>query len=145
MQTTRERSAQSETDHLRDAARITVTDEERRRGSLEPGNLERALAVFREYGFVVVEGALSADRVAEVRAHYLRDLAAKIERSSIRPVTRDDPRRHGGIGALSSDFVPEGGNHDFNRWNMQLPSRRPYLDGQVVANPFVQPVVDGIL
>lgn len=98
----------------------------------------------KEQGFDVLEDVIPPERVERLRVELLAELRAKQRARGIAESTREDPRRQGNEG-VSIDFRPEGGNHDFNRWNLRLPSRLPFLDPEVFANPRVIRILDDVL
>ncbi|CAM4521345.1 MULTISPECIES: phytanoyl-CoA dioxygenase family protein [Myxococcus] len=98
---------------------------------------------FRREGYVVIEQALSDDFLDVLRADFEQALHAKVARFDLKPAPRD-ARCEANDGVLN-DFQPDGGNHDFNRWNMHLPSRRPYFEAMLVDNPRITGVIDQLL
>lgn len=97
---------------------------------------------FERDGYVIFEDALPADLVHDLRTEYLSLLHAKQRRLGIERVDLDrgSEDRYG-----RPNFIPLGGNHDVNRWNMHLPSRLPFLDPRVFANPLAMNVIDAIM
>ena len=102
------------------------------------------LSQFREDGFVVLDAALDLPRVRALRKAFLGDLGAKVGRFALRPAEplAEDLQPH--LKVLNH-FKPAGGNHDFNRWNMHLPSRALYLDAGLVAHPRVLALVHALI
>src|SRR5262245_7604621 len=90
-----------------------------------------ALEALREHGYVVLESFFSLAFVERLRAALELTLAAKMAVCGI-PRISDAARARDGRGVLV-DFRPEGGNHDFNRWCMHLPSRSPFIDPELVG------------
>jgi hypothetical protein len=105
--------------------------------------LAAAVAEFKRDGFVVLERAIPSDLVEALRSDYMRLLEAKVERFNIRSATRPDAERYP-YGAKFPIFLPEGGNHDYNRWNMHVPSRRPFLDDRVIAHPDLVGILEDV-
>ena len=103
--------------------------------------LSEAVERFKEDGYMVLEGLLPPELMEELRAEYTLALDAKVKRFGLKAVTCRDERGRLNDGVLN-EFKPEGGNHDLNRWNMHLPSRPPFFDGRVVANPAVLALMD---
>lgn len=101
-----------------------------------------AIETFERDGYVIFENALPLDLVEQLRSEYLALLSAKQRRLGIERVDLDrgNEDRYG-----RPNFIPLGGNHDVNRWNMHLPSRRPFLDPRVFANPRAMEVIDAIM
>lgn len=99
---------------------------------------------FRRDGFVVIENALSLELVESVRAGFMRAMDAKVDRFHIARVHPTDGRDKGNTN-VKIDFRPEGGNHDLNRWNMHLPTDPLFLNGPLIANPVVLPVIKSLL
>lgn len=123
---------------------MKLTTEERQRGSFSLKTIQAAVEEFKEQGYIVFEKVLPEDFLAELLAEYNKALNQKVQRFNLKKVDYYDERgeyHHN----VSIDFRPEGGNHDLNRWNMHLPSRLPFLDPRVFANPFVLPVIKEIL
>lgn len=114
--------------------------QERRRSG---DDLRRAVREFKESGYVVLENLLSLELVEALRAEYTSALEAKVRRFALKRVAYYDEREQRNDGVLN-DFKPEGGNHDLNRWNMHLPSRMPFFDARVVANPKVLAILDQV-
>lgn len=102
----------------------------------------RAVETFKRDGYVIFEDVLPEDLLRELRTEYEELLRKKQERLGLKRVyfDRGDQDRYG-----RPDFIPLGGNHDVNRWNMHLPSRMPFLDPRVFANPRVTNVLDAIM
>lgn len=122
---------------------ILVTDAERRAARLTPESLARALAAFEENGYVVLENVVPTTLIAEVKDAYLRALAAKVARFGLAPVDIPDAANaHGGV---NIKFEPKGANHDVNRWNMHLPSTRPFLHPQIIGNEIALQLVGGLI
>lgn len=122
---------------------MRLSDEERERRVFSPERLERAVAEFEENGYLILEACLPRDLTGELWQRYADLLGAKMDRFNIRPRTMYDVRD-----ATERDiyfFLPKGGNHDFNRWNMHLPSSAPFLDEEVVANPLGTAIIERIL
>jgi hypothetical protein len=67
----------------------------------------------------------------------------KVAATRIKSVTDYDSRLHSNE-KLGINFSPEGGNHDFNRWNMHLPSRSDYINDNLIASPEIMAVLDPI-
>jgi hypothetical protein len=105
---------------------------------------QRTVDTFRSDGIVVLDDPLPSDLVQRLRQAYDRALRAKIDRFGLAPVDRADPR-HQANDRVGITFRPEGGNHDLNRWNMHLPSRDPFLDPGLVANPAITGLVRAVL
>lgn len=108
-----------------------------------PADAETATETFRREGYVVLDRALPPAFVELVRRDFEALLTAKIGRFGLAPAPRGD-RTDGNEGVLN-DFVPEGGNHDLNRWNMHLPSRAPFFSPEIVDNPAITGVLDRLL
>lgn len=104
---------------------------------------EAAAEQLRDEGYVILERTLAPSFVDRLQRDFAELLAAKIGRFGLAPAPRDG-RADGNAGVLN-DFVPEGGNHDLNRWNMHLPSRSPFFDAGLIDNPRITGVVDGLL
>lgn len=99
--------------------RIPLTDEERARGSLTAEQVESAARQVSANGYIVIEGVYSRERMREVHAAY---------------------RRH------FDSFMRETGDSVKNgHYRMDLPFETPFTDEDVVANPFVLPIVERLL
>ena len=101
-----------------------------------------ALATFERDGYVTFEDAIPLDLVERLRTDYLALLAGKQRRLGI---TRVDIERGSEDRYGRPNFIPLGGNHDVNRWNMHQPSRLPFLDSRVFANERAMNVIDAIM
>lgn len=101
-----------------------------------------AVEQFTRDGYVIFEDVLPSDLVADLRREYLEALRQKQRRLGIERVDfrHEQKDRYG-----RPNFIPLGGNHDVNRWNMHLPSRLPFLDSRVIANPKTMEVIDAIM
>ena len=107
-------------------------------------SVDQYVSRYENDGFVVIEDAIPPAVFAEVRAAFTHAMDAKVAQSGLRPVARRD--ESGGPGKrIGVAFEPKGGNHDVNRWNMKLPSRMPFLDEHVVANPVALAVLRRVL
>jgi DMATS type aromatic prenyltransferase len=95
-------------------------------------------------GYVILHDVMPGDMVSALARAFDELMAAKVARSGLRPASPTDRRAERNDGVLI-DFRPEGGNHDLNRWNMHLPSRLPFLDDRLLANPSVTSLVEGAL
>ncbi len=104
---------------------------------------EEAAETFRREGYVIIEQALSPAFIDELRADFQKLLLAKVARFELKPAPRD-ARCKENDGVLN-DFQPEGGNHDYNRWNMHLPSQRPFFEPMLIDNPRITGVIDQLL
>lgn len=114
---------------------IQVGEQLQSDGRIPPEAVERALSIFRDSGYVVLEGLLPQGIVDELCQAYTQALDQKIARIGVaQSLVADANERHEHV---SIRFEPKGGNHDVNRWNMHLPSRAPFLDVRVIANPVV--------
>jgi ectoine hydroxylase-related dioxygenase (phytanoyl-CoA dioxygenase family) len=123
---------------------IPISDEDRARGGFSDMHLAGAVARFKSLGFVVVRGALATEYVGNVRREYMEALETKVARLQIRAVESADPT-HEQNENVHWDFRPMGGNHDLNRWNMHLPSRWPFLDDRLLANPFALGIIRSLM
>jgi ectoine hydroxylase-related dioxygenase (phytanoyl-CoA dioxygenase family) len=101
-------------------------------------------AMFRERGYVVLPGALDAAYLAELAGTFDRAFTAKRHKTAINPVLRDDVRQVSN-GPKRLVFSPEGGNHDFNRWNMHLPSEAAFFSPVLLEHPSVLPLLHSLL
>jgi len=98
---------------------MTLTDEERERGSLDPQRLRLAVQLVRMNGFVLFESVLPKPFVEELRVAFLGIFE--------KYVARTDPNR----GA--------------NRYQMHLPFVEPFIRPEITANPFALQVIEAIL
>ena len=105
---------------------LVLSSEERSSGRLDADTLERACRNVALNGFVVLANVLAADVVDKVHDDWL-ELA-----------------NHLLVHDLKKTAV---GTNEFrkNRIRMDIPFRRPYIDAQFIANPFVVPIVERIL
>ena len=131
---------------LSDDAGTAARDTCRASGALARGTEDEAArhqATLRREGCLILESRLPPTLTADLRREYMMALEAKRRRFIIAPTPGDD-RLERNDGVLA-DFRPEGGNHDMNRWNMHLPSRRPFLDPRLIADPDVLGILEGVL
>jgi ectoine hydroxylase-related dioxygenase (phytanoyl-CoA dioxygenase family) len=122
---------------------VKVSPEEQRQGALDREKSAQAIAELTTEGYVVLEDCLPPALTEELSSAYAEAFEAKRGRLNLRPVERDPRMMHND--RVRIDFRPEGGNHDLNRWNMHLPSRRPFLDPRLIANPIALDVIDARL
>lgn len=122
---------------------MKVSPEEQSRGALDRDKRAQAITELRSEGYVVLEGCLPPALLTALSRAYTEAFEAKRLRLDLRPVERDPRMEHND--RVGIDFRPEGGNHDLNRWNMHLPSRRPFLDPRLIANPLALDVIDALL
>lgn len=107
-----------------------------------PPKQESLVEKFVRQGYITIENALPPDLLEEVHTEYYKALADKVRRFGVETVQVE---RKDGKERVLNEFVPVGGNHDTNRWNMHLPSRRPFLDERIFAHPQVLEVVDELM
>ncbi len=98
---------------------MKLTPEERETQTLSADTLKLAAQSVKVNGYVLFEGVLPPDLVAELRAAFLRVFEAH--------VARTDPNR----GA--------------NRYQMHLPFMAPFNDAAVITNPLALAVLDALL
>jgi len=105
-------------------------------GALKAGTARLLAGEFRRKGYVTLEEILPVAFLEDLRAEYMAALNEKIARLNFGHCksTYGHTVHNERTGA---DFVPAGGNHDLNRWDMHLPSTLPFLDPRVIANPLV--------
>ena len=98
-------------------------------------------------GYLVIEDAIPLSIVEAARARFTALMEDKIERFRI-PAASAREHRPGPpevIPRVMRDFRPEGGNHDFNRWNMHLPSEPVFFNDLIMANSQVMPHLESQL
>ena len=100
------------------------------------------LAQYRADGIAILPEVLPQPLLERLRLAYLDALQAKVARLGLTPF---ESKNHVAEGWGRPRFVPVGGNHDVNRWNMHLPSRAPFLDDRLLANSHAMEVVDSVL
>lgn len=106
--------------------KIQLSEEERKNGRFDPDKLEFATALLRANGAIIVESVLSPERTDEINEHFSRIL--------------DE---------VSRDF--QYGNNEFSQGGqtknlrMDLPFQAPFIDSDVVANPFFLDIAEQIL
>jgi ectoine hydroxylase-related dioxygenase (phytanoyl-CoA dioxygenase family) len=107
-----------------------------------PSRAASSVDQFIRDGYAIFEGALDDALVAELRTEYLDALRAKQHRLGINRVEYERERvdRYG-----RPIFIPLGGNHDVNRWNMHLPSRMPFLHPDVITHPRAMEIMDAVM
>ncbi|HTE56288.1 MAG TPA: phytanoyl-CoA dioxygenase family protein [Kofleriaceae bacterium] len=98
-----------------------------------------AIATFLDRGYCTIEDGLSGARLHRVRTDFFDHFEAKRRRSRIRPAGPPEQGEHSFHGSHG-----KGGNHGYNRWNALLPSTSTFLADDVVANPRVLGVLEGI-
>lgn len=101
-----------------------------------------ALREFQDRGYVIFDAALPPALLRSLREDYAAALAAK---QQLLGIARSNVDRGKGDRYGRPNFLPLGGNHDVNRWNMHLPSRMPFLDPAVIANPLAMPIIDAVM
>jgi hypothetical protein len=125
---------------------MQITAAERQLGALSPERFHEALSSFKANGYVVLEGALDPSFVAELRQHFASALQNKISRFNLPAYSpTDDSWEKNDDVVIDYRLRPEGGNHDVAHWNMHLPSRRPFFDERVIANPLAIGLVKALL
>ncbi|WP_437295929.1 phosphotransferase [Sorangium sp. So ce426] len=102
-----------------------------------------AARAFRSEGYVILDDVFSTAFVDELRHDFAALLEAKVARYGLVPAGRGEHvERNDGV---LNHFRPEGGNHDINRWNMHLPSRRPFLNPELIDNAQITGVIDALM
>lgn len=104
---------------------VRVTDEEKESGRIKVATLERAHAILKVCGVVVIEDA--------IQDHDMLDRAKDVYHSK----TREEM-------ALKSNQpgVQERGE---GRWEVTLPLEKPFISSDIIANPYVLPVIKSLM
>lgn len=105
---------------------LVLSSHERSSGRLDADTLDQACKQVVLNGFVVLENAITTDQVDKVH---------------------DDWAELANFLLLNDREKTSVGTKEFrkNRIRMDIPFRHPYIDAQLVANPFVVPIVERIL
>ena len=98
---------------------MQLTRQELEDSRIAPATLELALGQVRNNGYVLLERVLAPDLVADMRQTFTSLLEAHVQRT--------DPNR---------------GAH---RYQMHLPFAPPFSAEQVIASPFVLPIVEALV
>jgi ectoine hydroxylase-related dioxygenase (phytanoyl-CoA dioxygenase family) len=108
--------------------KLKVSVEELSNQALDPSNLQEAVNQIKANGYVVLEGALSQNLVAELRSSFKRVFDAYVDRIKVdtTPVNAETPRGQ-------------------KRFQMNLPFIKPFNDSQIITNPFVLSILDQLL
>jgi hypothetical protein len=99
-----------------------------------------AVRQLRTKGRALVLNVLAPDYVSELRVAHDRLFGDKRRRHGLVPIEQISTT--GNAATIGINFVPSGGNHDRNRWNMLLPSSAPFLDRRLLGNPIVVAILD---
>jgi ectoine hydroxylase-related dioxygenase (phytanoyl-CoA dioxygenase family) len=98
---------------------MRLSEEERSDNRLNPETLHSVVEQVRNNGYIVFEGVLPRDLVAEMNTTFMQLLEAHIAKT--------DPNR----GA--------------NRYQMHVPFQPPFNDARVITSPFVLPIVEALV
>ena len=99
--------------------KIQLTEKELSTKTLNPETLEIAVEQVRANGYIVFEKVIAEDKIAKIREAF-------------------DP--------LFDEYIERKGyNTGKNRAQMFLPFTEPFIDEEVIVNPFAMPVIDRIL
>jgi len=106
--------------------RIQLSEEERKNGRLDPDKLAFATALLRANGAVIIEDVLGADRTEQINAAFFRILA-EVE---------------AGYEYGDGVFNAKGQTKNLR---LDLPFEAPFIDADVVENPFFLDIAEQIL
>jgi ectoine hydroxylase-related dioxygenase (phytanoyl-CoA dioxygenase family) len=105
---------------------IKLHEEERLSGQLAPETLKMAVNQVRLNGFTVLEGAVSVDLVDQMNQDLLQVIDDALKTHAEKTELNTSPFRK-------------------NRIRMDLPFREPYINSQIITNPFAMAVIEQIL
>lgn len=99
---------------------------------------------FKKDGFVLLDNCIPKNLLFELQKSFSELMNAKMSRTGIKPVRVKDKRNISNE-QVKIDFDPQGGNHDFNRWNMHLPSTSLFFREEIIAHPRVMAILDELI
>jgi len=105
---------------------IQLSEEERKSGRFDPDKLEFATALLEANGAIIIEDVLGAERTEYINEQFIRILKEFEER----------------VGYAGGDFNAHG---ETKHIRMDLPFQSPFIDDDVIANPFFVQIAERIL
>jgi ectoine hydroxylase-related dioxygenase (phytanoyl-CoA dioxygenase family) len=105
--------------------------------------ISEAVERFKRDGYFIWYKVLDPAFLRELSRAYSNALEKKVERFALKP--NNDARTQEAGAMVLNDFRPSGGNHDLNRWNMHLASRKPLFDERVFADRRIVSVVEELM
>ena len=99
---------------------------------------------FKKDGFILLDNCIQENLLIELQKSFSELMHAKMSRTGIKPVRVKDIRNISNE-QVKIDFDPQGGNHDFNRWNMHLPSTSLFFREEIIAHPRVMAILDELI
>ena len=103
---------------------MILTESEKLEG-LSGHRLDEAINAIKQDGYIVLENCLESEYIDQLKNELMDTFRKKQERLPIKPIDQYS----------LVDYPGVGGNHGFNRWNLRLPSKKPFLDNRLLGNP----------
>lgn len=98
---------------------MKLSHEELESGSLSPETLRIAAALVKINGYVVIEGVLTKEKLKALHYDFMNEFTAYTAKNE--------------------------SNRGKNRSQMYLPFREPFIDPDVITNPFALPIIEELL
>lgn len=98
---------------------MKLSSEEQTTGTLSIQTIQTAAQQVRINGYIVIEGVLSEEKIQKLHSNFMRVFEEHISKNEF--------------------------NRGTNRTQMFLPFREPFIDPEVISNPFALPIIEELV